>query len=388
MVRIRNITLLSALTACLLTGCQQQTAWFGDKETARIDTLVREQIDKGSFPGAVILIGQGDKILYEEAFGHQVTEPFRRPMRKDTIFDTASLAKPIATAAAVMILVDRGRLKLDDRVATYLPAFACEGKQEARIEHLLTHASGLPAYTNAKQLQGRFGSPCPNAVIEKICTLKALSTPGEEFRYSCLGYITLSRIVEAVSGRTFDDFAGDNIFRPLKMRRTTYNPPQAWQVNIAATEVVDGRPLRGTVHDPLAGLMGGVSGNAGLFSNARDLSVYCRMLLGGGKLKGKRILDRKTVAMMTTVQSHGRAYGFDVESSYSWIKGDYAPEGAFCHSGYTGTSIVCDPASGIYIIILTNRAHPHDKGKTKAIRKGIADIVFQAAAGSVAQTAQ
>ncbi len=386
MVRIGRITLLSALTACFLTGCQRQVTWFDDKQAERIETLVAKEIDKGSFPGAVVLIGQGDKILYEEAFGHQVTEPFRRPMKKDTIFDTASLTKPVATAAAVMILVDRGQLKLDDRVAKYLPAFACEGKQEARIEHLLTHTSGLPAYTNAKQLRDRFGSPCPNAVIEKICALKALSTPGEEFRYSCLGYITLSRIVEAVSGKTIDDFAGENIFRRLKMRRTTYNPPQAWQFNIAATEVLDGRPLRGSVHDPLARLMGGVSGNAGLFSTARDLSVYCRMLLAGGRIKGKRILDCKTAAMMTTVRSHGRAYGFDVESSYSWIKGDYAPEGAFCHSGYTGTSIVCDRASGIYLIILTNRAHPDDKGTTKAIRKGIADIVFQAAAGPVTQT--
>ena len=388
MVRIRSITLSAALTACLLTGCQRQVTWFGEKQAERIGTLITEQIDKGSFPGAVVLIGQGDKILYEEAFGQQVTEPFRRQMKKDTIFDAASLTKPIATAAAVMILVDRGQVKLGDHVAKYLPAFACEGKQEARIEHLLTHTSGLPAYTNAKQLGDRFGSPCRDAVIEKICTLKALSEPGEEFRYSCLGYIALSRIVEAVSGKTMDDFAKDNIFEPLRMRRTTYNPPQAWQVNIAATEVVDGRPLRGTVHDPLAGLMGGVSGNAGLFSSARDLSIYCRMLLTGGKLKGKRILNRKTVAMMTTVQSHGRAYGFDVESSYSWIKGDYAPKGTFCHSGYTGTSIVCDPPSGIYIIILTNRAHPHDKGTTKAIRKSIADIVFQAAAGPVAQESE
>ncbi len=122
--------------------------------------------------------------------------------------------------------------------------------------------------------------------------------------------------------------------------------------------------------------MDGKSGNAGLFSNAYDLSIYCRMLLKGGVWKRRRILSSESVAVLTTEQSHGRAYGFDVNSSYSWVKGEHAPEEAFCHTGYTGTSIVCDPASGLFVIILTNRAHPNDEGATKPVRKKIADIVF------------
>jgi CubicO group peptidase (beta-lactamase class C family) len=162
------------------------------------------------------------------------------------------------------------------------------------------------------------------------------------------------------------------------MKHTSYNPPAFCEKDIAATQIVDGQLLRGTVHDPLAQLMGGVSGNAGLFSTAHDLSIYCQMLLNSGKWKGKKILSPEAVSRLTTIQSHGQTYGFDVNSGYSWVKGSFAPENAFCHTGYTGTSIVCDPASNVYVIILTNRAHPHDKGTSKHIRTKIADIVFQA----------
>ena len=141
--------------------------------------------------------------------------------------------------------------------------------------------------------------------------------------------------------------------------------------------------LRGTVHDPLARLMGGVSGNAGLFSTASDLSICCRMLLNGGAWRGKEILSPQAVEMLTKPQSHGRAYGFDIDSSYSWVKGAYTSKQAFCHTGYTGTSLVCDPASGTYVIILTNRAHPNDGGTSKPIRTKIADVVFRPYADKV-----
>jgi len=160
------------------------------------------------------------------------------------------------------------------------------------------------------------------------------------------------------------------------MKHTAYNPPASWEKDTAATEVVDGRPLRGTVHDPLARLMAGYSGNAGLFSNAYDLSIYCRMLLNDGLWKGRRILSRQAVALLTTEQAHGRAYGFDVNSSYSWVKGSHAPKQAFCHTGYTGTSIVCDPASKTFVIILANRVHPADDGTSRPTRIKVADIVF------------
>ena len=366
------------LLLCLGLGCPpaQRVHYEQEQYFSEIGPVVDEEIAKGGFPGAVVLVGRRDDILYWEAFGREVIEPFSEPIDKETIFDLASMTKPIATATSILILNDRGAIELDDYVSEYLPAFECNGKEKAQLRHLLTHTSGLPAYTNANVLKEQFGNPCPDELIDKICGLKAASEPGEEFRYSCLGYITLARIVEVVSGEDIADFSGRNIYTPLGMKNTGYNPPDSRRQDIAATEIVDEQLLRGTVHDPLARLMDGTSGNAGLFSNVSDLSIYCRMLLDDGVWKRRRILSSESVEMLTTEQSHGRAYGFDVNSSYSWVKGDHATEGAFCHTGYTGTSVVCDPASGLFVIILTNRAHPHDEGATKPVRKKIANIVF------------
>ncbi len=369
--------ILLALSLCMVTGCQSSATKIAIEKLKTIDEIVDGEIEKGNFPGAVVLVGRDEKILYRRAFGNQMITPRKEAMNEQTVFDIASLTKPIATAASIMILRDRGRIKLSDYVHQYLPAFACEGKEDATIKHLLTHTSGLPAYTSASNLAEQFGSPCPDKVIEKICSLKAREKPGREFRYSCLGYITLAKIVETVSAKRINQFAAENIFEPLKMERTAFKPRESWRDNIAATEVVKGQPLRGTVHDPLARLMDEISGNAGVFSTADDLAIFCRMLLNKGTYNGARILDPKSVRLLTTVLSHGRACGFDVESGYSWIKGANAPEGTFCHSGYTGTSIVCDPASKIYIIILTNRAHPDDKGTVKPVRTKVADIAFE-----------
>jgi len=374
---IRIITIFFALLLCTTIGCQPVQEKSLKQNLGRIACVVEEEIKNGNIPGAVVLVGQDDNILYHKAFGCEVNEPYQERMVENTVFDLASLTKPIATATSVMVLVDRDRIKLTDYVSTYLPAFARHGKQEVQIRHLLTHTSGLPAYTNAKELKEQFGSPCPDKVLEKVCSLKLLSRPAKEFRYSCPGYITLAKIVKRVSGKNIDDFSGENIFAPLGMENTTFNPPESWTKDIAATAIVDGLLLRGTVHDPLARLMGGISGNAGLFSSAYDLSIYCRMLLNDGKWNGVKVLSPEAVAVLTTAQSHGRACGFDVHSSYSWVKGSYAPDEAFCHTGYTGTSIVCDPASKVYVIILTNRAHPNDKGTSRPVRRKIADIVFQ-----------
>ena len=375
MKRTRTAVLLMLL-CLLLWGCQVDDQYRWAERLTAIDDIVAKEIDSGNIPGAVVLVGQRDRILYWKAFGSEVIEPYNEPMTKHTIFDMASVTKPVATATSIMILADRGRLNLNDHVSVYLPAFGCEGKEEAQIRHLLTHTSGLPPYTNAKNLETQYGRPCADAVIEKICSLSAASPPGEQFRYSCLGYITLAQIVKIVSGQDINEFSRESIFRPLGMRHTTFNPPASWQKNIAATQIENDHLLRGSVHDPLAQLRDGLGGNAGLFSSAPDLAVYCRMLLNEGKLNRRTILSPEAVRQMTTVQSHGRAFGFDISSGYSWVKGRYAPPQTFCHTGYTGTSIVCDPASGIYVIILTNRAHPHDKGSSRPTRTGIAEIVF------------
>ncbi len=364
----------SVLFLCLVSSCHSDRVYRS--RLVQIDGVVQAEIQAGHFPGAVVLVGRNQTILYEKAFGLAIFEPTQEPMREDTIFDLASMTKPLATGAAVMILVDRGKLDPNAFVREYLPSFACGGKEEARIKHLLTHTSGLPAYTDANSLKTQYGSPCPDKVIEKICSLDAQSAPGEKFRYSCLGYITLAEIVRIVTGQPIDEFTHENLFVPMGMADTGFNPPAAMKSRIAATEIVDGEPLRGTVHDPLARLRAGVSGNAGLFSTVSDLSIYCRMLLNHGVWKGKRILSPAAVEMLTTAQSHGRAYGFDVSSDYSWVKGPNVSPNAFCHTGYTGTSVVVDPDTGLYLILLTNRAHPHDGGASKPVREKLAEIVF------------
>ncbi|MBN1818577.1 MAG: beta-lactamase family protein [Sedimentisphaerales bacterium] len=364
------------LLAVLLIGCSPYPHL--DPETlAGIDAVVSEQIAQGNIPGAVVCIGQ-EKILYLKAFGSAILEPVVEPMQEDTIFDLASLTKPVATATCALILWDRGKLTLDISVAAYLPEFAANGKKDITVRQLMTHTSGLPAYTSAAPLAKAYGTPCPDKVVEKICSLEPLSEPGAEFRYSCLNYIILGRIIERISGQSLAEFAQQNLFESLNMTHTTFNPPADWQSRIAATEVRDGKALRGSVHDPLAELMAGNSGNAGVFSCAADLAILCRMLLAGGQWNQKQILSPDAVRLLTTEQALGRACGFDLSSSYSWIKGQYASPSAFCHSGYTGTSLVCDPENNLFVIILTNRVHPNDKGSSKPIRTKVVDLAFQA----------
>jgi CubicO group peptidase (beta-lactamase class C family) len=295
-------------------------------------------------------------------------------MTTDCIFDIASLSKPVSTAACINILIDRGRLKLDTKVSDIIPEFAAKEKQDITIAQLLTHTSGLPAYTNADSLAKKYGNPCRKHVIEQICSLDLQSKPGGTFRYSCLGYITLGRIVEIVSHKGLDEFARQNVFAPVGMKETGYSQDIALAQKIAPTELRNGQCLIGRVHDPLAELMEGVSGNAGVFSTAEDLARFCTMLLNNGKVRGRKVLSPSAVKMLTEPQALGRAYGFDVSSPYAWIKGDGFSPSAFCHSGYTGTSIVCDPVNNIYLIILTNRVHPADKGSLKNMRVRLADI--------------
>lgn len=368
--RFTIVTLLALMS--LFAGCHGPAG----RDFSGIEKIVQSQIDTGHFPGAVVLVGNSKKILYWKAFGHEVATPYQEEMTKGTLFDMASLTKPVATGTSIMTLVDQGRIDVNDYVKEYLPEFATGGKEKVQIKHLLTHTSGLPAYTSAKPIKEQYGCPCPDRVIEKICSFDALNEPGDKYRYSCLGYITLAKVLERITGQTVAQYSQEHIFKPLGMKHTTYNPPLKWQSKIAATEISDGILLRGTVHDPLAQLMDGVSGNAGLFSTARDLSVYCRMILNGGTYKGKRILSPEAVHLMTTEQSLTRTYGWGVIANYSWSEKTSVSEQAICHTGYTGTSIVIDPAAELYLIILTNRVHPDDTGIANDVRSKVAEIVF------------
>lgn len=346
----------------------------------RVVGAIEHAIEEGLAPGAVAAIGRGDETLCHVAVGRRMIAPEERPMLPDTVFDLASLTKPIATATAVMRLVEAGSVALDDPVHRFLPAFRGDGRERATVRHLLTHSSGLPAYVNYLQL---FGDDVPPAerrerMLEDMCTLEPVNAPGEGFEYACLGYIVLASIVQIAGGRPLDETAREGIFEPLGMTDTRFNPPEEMAARCAATEQLDDHVLCGVVHDENARYLGGVGGNAGLFSTAPDLARYVRMVLGGGELDGVRILAAESVERMTTPQLHlddaERAVGWDIASSYTpQVRGGF-PEGGIGHSGYTGTSAWVDPPSGAWVILLTNRVHLGRDVEIAPLRREIASI--------------
>jgi len=344
----------------------------------RIDDLMDEAIRDGQCPGGVVLVGLGDKILWRKAYGNRRVEPDREEMTVQTIFDMASCTKIIATATSVAILIDRGRVALSDPVAKYIPEFAANGKDEITVEQLLTHASGLIPDNSLKDY-----ADGPEEAIKKIYGLGLNGPPGT-FAYSDLNYIVLGELVSRVAGMPLDEFARREIFVPAGMRMTTFRPPHSWQARCAPTEKRNGTWIVGEVHDPRAYALGGVAGHAGLFSTADDVARWCRMILNGGEIDGTRILSARMVAEMTRPRAVGaenrlRGLGFDILTGYSSPRGELFPPGrSFGHTGFTGTSLWIDPASKMYVIILTNSVHPNGKGNVIALRRRIGTVAASA----------
>jgi len=352
----------------------------------RAGGIIKEAIARKEFPGAVLLVARKGKVVLREAYGESQWIPERKPMAADMIFDLASVTKPVATATSIMVLAERGAISLWDRVKMHVPEFAPyvdpwgQSGEDARIWNLLTHTSGLPPYTDAPEAEKKLGSPCSTEdLVKYIAVLEKTNPPGAEFHYSCLGYITLAHIVKKISGLSIDAFAEQNIFKPLKMKHTFYKPDVRYRSLCVPTQVIDGKPLVGVVHDPLARLQGGISGNAGLFSTADDLALFAEMILGRGEWNGVRILSPLSVERMTSIYprapSAGRGLGWDISSAYASNGGDLFGPRSFGHSGYTGTSIWIDPETGTVVVFLTNSVHPEDKGEIVPLRSRVANVV-------------
>jgi uncharacterized protein YbbC (DUF1343 family) len=339
---------------------------------AKVDDAVQEALRRKQAKGAVVLVLRHGKVVHRKAYGLRAVQPREEPMTVDTVFDLASVTKPVATATAVMLLVERGQLGLADRVARHLPGFGKHGKGRITALHLLTHTSGLIADNPVEDYQGG-----KKSAIEKINDLRLVTQPGERFRYSDVGFIVLGQLVEKLSGESLDRFVHKNVFEPLGMRDTAFRPSKALAERSAPTEKEKGGPmLHGQVHDPRARLMGGVAGHAGLFGTADDLAVYAAMLLGGGEHDGKRILSPTMVRLMTAprpVNGGLRALGWDVRTSYSANRGELF--GGFGHTGFTGTSLWIDPPSQTAVILLTSRLHPNGKGNVVPLRRRVATLV-------------
>ena len=367
---------------------------LSEDKLAKADSAILDAISRKEIPGAVLGIVRHGCMAYKKAYGCRQVYPTIEPMTTETIFDMASCSKSMSTAISVMQLCENGMLRLTDPVANYIPDF-CNWKDgegntaTIRIQHLLTHTSGLPAYASVESLKKKYGAPNPEGLLEHICLVKRQFKPGTDFQYSCLNYIVLQNIIQKCTGQSLRDYAREHIFLPLGMRHTFYLPigedHSRWTNLIApTTRQDDGSVLRGQVHDPLARIMnGGISGNAGVFSTVDDIALLCATLQNGGRWKGTRILSEQTVHTMRTVpewaKEFGRTYGWDVSSPYASCNGELLSSETYGHTGYTGTSIVIDPVNDISIILLVNAVHPIDgPSRMVRLRSLISNIVASA----------
>lgn len=371
----------------------------------KADSIINKAISKGDIPGAVLAVVRHGKMAYLKAYGNRQVWPEVKPMTTNIIFDMASCSKAMSTAISALILCEEGKFRMLDAVNRYVPGFE-DWKDESgetttiRIQHLMTHTSGLPAYYSPDPK----ATPNPDACIEHIAHMKRGFEPGKGFRYSCLNFITLQRIIETVSGTSLRNFSRKHIFEPLGMNYTDYIPcsPDAdgvwhntdqpcwaplmpkgedWR-NIVAPTTKQGPDsvLCGMVHDPLARIMNsGISGNAGLFSSAEDIAILCAMLQNEGTWNGKRIMSKQTARMLRTVpdfaKPYGRTYGWDNYSAYASCNGDLFSKQTYCHTGFTGTGIVIDPELDCSVILLTNSVHPDEGGSTVRLRSVVSNAV-------------
>jgi len=325
--------------------------------------VVSKAVAKGNPAGAVLWLESGDqKLTLVE--GQRALDPAKEAMTEDTVFDSASLTKVVATLPSVLILMEQGKIDLEAEARRYIP----EMRAGITVRHLLTHTSGLkPGIPKEPEWTGYA------AGIERAITTEPDGPPGSFFRYSDINFILLGEIVQRVSGMPLNEFAAKHVFEPLHMDSTRFLPPEEWRPRIAPTEKDEsGTMLRGVVHDPTSRRMGGVSGHAGLFTTAGDLAKYARILLQGGA----GVLKPETVKLMTSPQTPAtvferRGLGWDIDSAFSRPRGKLFPLGSFGHTGFTGTSLWIDPASQTFVIFMSSRLHPHGKGSVRDLYEDI-----------------
>jgi CubicO group peptidase (beta-lactamase class C family) len=342
-----------------------------------MDAAVASAITNHQCPGGVLWL-EHDGAVYHKAFGNRALVPEREPMTEDTIFDAASLTKVIATTPAIMLLVERGKVALNAPVRDYIPEFTGDGRERVKVRELLTHTSGLPT-----DLETKSGWQGQAEAVRKACEVPLDSAPGTEFQYSDINFILLGEIVRRVTKTPLEMFARHEIFAPLQMIDTGFLPPPGELPRIAPTEVVNGKPWRGIVHDPTSRHMGGAAGHAGLFTTAADVARYARMLLNLGELDGVRIFKPETVKLMTSAQTPPqmkarRGLGWDIASAYSGPRGEIFPMDSYGHTGWTGGSLWIDPHSKTFVIFLSNRNHPTEAGKVQSLRRQLGTLAAEA----------
>ena len=381
----------------LATGTPENYGMDGRK-LSQVDRVIEESIADKTIPGAVVSVVRGDRIVYLKAYGNKSLVPKVEKMTTSTMFDLASVSKCVGTTLSFMQLIEDGLVRLTDNVDRYIPGFKpwedpeTGEKVDITVRDLMTHSSGLDAYITVDSYVAEFGENTPDQLETFIATrVKRNFRPGTKCLYSCLNFITLQRILERVTGEKLYEYAQKNVFSPLKLRHTCYFPVDpslkklkgvdytALKKFCAPTEVqADGLPLVGAVHDPIARrINGGNSGNAGVFSNAEDLSVICAAIMNGGYgILGPLTIDLMCKVPIQNDPKVGRALGWDKDGWNPGTRGDiFDPETSIWHTGYTGPSIVIDMKTKTAVIILANRVHPEDKGNLARLRAQVANIV-------------
>jgi len=337
---------------------------------AGIDKAVSEGIAESKIPGCVVMIGRHDSVLVAKAYGSRALQPAVVPMEIDTVFDLASLTKPLATASSVLVLADRGKVDLEAPLNRYLPELGEQGR--GTVRQALTHTAGFVADTPIAD----YAKGMPEA-LRRIARFPLRYSPGTDARYSDVGFLVLGELVRRVSGRDLATFSRDEVFAPLGMTETGFLPPDSRRGRAAPTEFADGHWLQGEVHDPRARALGGVSGHAGVFSTAADLSLFAQALLGhGSSFLSPRMRDAYLAP--NDIPRGVRALGWDVRSAYSTNRGTALSPRAFGHGGYTGTSLWIDPEKDLFVVVLSNRVHPNGHGEINPLAGAIADLAASA----------
>jgi CubicO group peptidase (beta-lactamase class C family) len=344
-----------------------------------IDQLMAEALRTKKTPGAVVVVGRAGGVVFERAYGQRELVPRRADMTTDTIFDLASLTKPLVVGTLVAALMDQGKLHFEDLARTYLPELDFYLEQRVTLQHLLLHTSGLPASNPLSEYQGG-----ARQALARTLQSPVLAVPGQRFEYSDIGYIALGVLLERATGERLDALAKRLLWQPLGMHDTGYCVPVCKDPRIAPTDLSLDRemsPIRGQVHDPRAYRLGGVAGNAGLFSSAPDLVRYSRMLLSNGELDGVRVLSPEAVQRFTEpheVTGGERSAGWDVSAQFHKQRGTLLSPRAFGHGGYTGTQLWIDPEQDLFVLFLSNRNHPYGTGRVLELEGQIVDAAIRA----------
>jgi CubicO group peptidase (beta-lactamase class C family) len=350
---------------------------------ATFDPLVEEGIRLGAFPGAALVIGRRDTILFAKGYGRLTWSGGAAPVRVDsTLWDLASLTKVIATTTALMLLVERGRVDLDAPVRRYLPEYVAN---EVTVRHLLMHTSGLrgtlPLYRDARD---------STDALRMVLAEAPQVPPGTRMVYSDLNAILLGEIVRRAGwGGPLDVFATHEIFVPLGLHQMLFRPPRRLASRIAPTGVWRGRPVAGTVNDPNAAKLGGVAGHAGLFASASDVGRFAQFMLGDGALPGgPRLLKVETVRAFTAIAvparraTSARTLGWEALPTGEDVSsaGTLFGRRSYGHTGWTGTSLWIDPDRDLFVVLLTNRSFAPRARRPFTILKQVRGRVADAAA--------